>query len=125
MPACRRAAWAGCTKSPPVTSSRTLVLLGDGQTPTERSPLWERIKPGGSENSGPPGFFLSCTQKLFPSFPKRTNSNSCVARATACAVGCLAPLPGFGYSGVLRWRWEHLNVVSADARRDAFLEFVN
>ena len=40
-------------------------------------------------------------------------------------VGCLALLSGFGYSRVLRWGREHLNVVSADARRDAFLEFVN
>ncbi len=40
-------------------------------------------------------------------------------------VSCLALLSGFSYSGVLRWGWEHLNVVSADARRDAFLEFVN
>ena len=70
MAACRRAAWAGCTKSPPVTSSRTLILLGDGHAPTEPLPPRERIEPGGSEDSGPPGFFFLAPGGSSLPFPK-------------------------------------------------------
>jgi hypothetical protein len=100
VPACRRAAWAGCTKSPPVTSSRTLILLGDGHAPTKPLPPRERIKPGGSEDSGPPGFFSLARRNSSLPFPKEQTPT--VALPTpACAQwvvgllenGELAPSP--------------------------------